>query len=257
MIRRQVILAGLAAAMAFGLAGCSNDAFPDYNYKMTIYAGGKTFSSVRRVEQEETSSIVDSAGRTVKRTLTGEAVILDLNGRTYYALLTKPDNADYATLIAGAALASHIPQAEAPAGADAAMAEAREDERRASDAGYYLDDIAAQSRAMTEVQGSKNLPRTLPPRPGREPFQAWPMFVTFDDPNDPRTVREVSPSTIGVSQITIEITDESVTKGIESRLSWLPSHRGALVRTPRGSSMYDKPAAHRLNEAAFSTGAGL
>lgn len=51
------------------------------------------------------------------------------------------------------------------------------------------------------------------------------MFVTFDDPSDPKTVREVSPESIGVSRITIEITDEDVTTGIEERLP-LPTTKG-------------------------------
>jgi hypothetical protein len=202
------------------LVGCSGDAFPDYHYKMTIYAGGKAFSSVRGIAQEEVSSMVDSAGRRVERTLSGEAVIIDLDGRTYYALLSKPDNADYATLITGAALAPYIPGAAPQTDAEKAVGEVREDARRTADPGYYLDDMAERSRAMTQVVGPKDLPRTLPPRNGKPPFEAWPMFVTFGDPKDPKTVRAVSPEEIGVSKITIEITDEPVTTGIEGRFSW-------------------------------------
>jgi hypothetical protein len=228
--------AGLLMLSALLLSGCG-DRFPDYHYKMTVHVltpeGDKTFSSVRGLEQKEISSMQSSSGRTVKRKLTGQAVIIDGNGRTYYALLTKPDNADYATLITGAALAPFIP-ADIPE-----------------------SDIVGRSRAMSQVKGAHPLPRTLPARLGRPPFEAWPMFVTFDDPKDPKTVREVSPDSIGVSGITIEITDEDVTTGIDKRLEWLRTQRGSLVRTPRGGSMYDKPAAHRLTEAAFSTDAGL
>lgn len=215
----------LQVPVALLVAACGGNAFPDYHYKMTIYADDKAFSSVRAIEQREVSSMVDSAGRRVERKLTGEAVILDLPGGTYYALLSKPDNADYATLIPGAALARHIGGDEPRSDAEQAINEAR----RAADPGYFLDDIAARSRAMTEVEGAKDLPRTLPPRPGRAPFQAWPMFVTFGDPQDPRTVREVSPDSIGVSRITIEITDENVTTGIERNLSWLPNYQDRML----------------------------
>ena len=215
----------LQVPVALLVAACGGDAFPDYHYKMTIYAGGKAFSSVRAIEQREVSSMVDSAGRRVERKLTGEAVVLDLPGGTYYALLSKPDNADYATLIPGAALARHIGEDEPRSDAEQAMDETR----RAADPGYFLDDIAARSRAMTEVAGAKDLPRTLPPRQGRPPFQAWPMFVTFSDPGNPKTVREVSPDSIGVTRITIEITDEDVTTGIEKKLSWLPSYRDRML----------------------------
>lgn len=200
------------------LAFCGRDSFPDYNYRMTIYLDGQAFSSVRRIEQERVTSIVDSGGAQVRRRLQGEAVIIQRYGRTYYALLTKPDNADYALLIPGAALAPYIGRPQAHSEADEAVAEWFEDKWRAVHPNYFLDDMAAASRAMTRVVGPKNLPRTLPPRPGRAPFQAWPMFVTFTDPTDPRTVRVVTPEAIGVDRITIEITDDDVTTGIEERL---------------------------------------
>ena len=78
---------------------------------MTIHAGGKAFSSVRAVEQEEIVSVLSSSGRSVELSLRGQAVIIDHpEGRTYYALLGKPGNTDYATLIVGAALRDYIPQ---------------------------------------------------------------------------------------------------------------------------------------------------
>ena len=184
--------------LAAGLTACG-DRFPDFNYRMTIHVGDDAYSSVRRVEQEKVTSIVDSSGSTVRRSLQGEAVIIDHpNGRTYYALLSKPGDADYATLIVGVALSPHISDV--------------------SQSGGHLDEIAARSRAMTEVEGPRELPRQLPSRNGRPPYEAWPMFVTFSDPSDPTTVREVDPEDIGVSKITIEITDEDVTTGIEERL---------------------------------------
>ena len=246
--------AGAATLLAAGLAlgGCG-DAFPDYHYKMTIYAGGKAFSSVRGIEQERVSSLADSSGEAVKRRLSGEAVIIDANGRTYYALLTRPDNADYALLtVTAAALGPHISGAPPKTGAEAAVDDYREDQRRARDPGYYLDDAAGESRAMTRIVGPKPLPRTLPARQGRPPLDAWPMFVTFGDPADPKTVREVSPESIGVSNITVEMTDDDVTTGIEERLPWVLTHIGALVRTKPQESKWDKPPAHRLNRAAFT-----
>lgn len=86
---------------------------------------------------------------------------------------------------------------------------------------------------MVKVEGAYDLPRTLPPRRNREPTQIWPMFVTFSNPSDPRTVREVSPEAIGVDRITIEITDEDVTTGIEARLP--PPSAGAFGRPTRNS----------------------
>ena len=209
---------GLFAASALVSLGGCGDPFPDYNYKMTIHAGGKSFSSVRHVEQEEVSSLADSSGRTLKSRLTGEAVILDLNGRTYYALLSKPDNAEYATYIAGTALMPHVPKEGTKSEVQEAVDEYREEKRRASNPNYYLDDMADRSRAMIEVKGARDLPRTYPPRRNQPTRDAWPMFVTFGDASDPKTVRAVTPEEIGVDRITIEITDEEVTTGIEKRL---------------------------------------
>ena len=236
------------------LAGCG-DPFPDFHYKMTIYARGKAFSSVRGVEQREVSSMVDSAGVRVERILTGEAVILELDGRTYYALLTKPDNAEYATLIPGAALAPLIPEPTSKSEVAEAVGEVREVRQRAGDPGYYLDDMAARSRAMTEVEGGKDLPRRLPVRNGKPAFEAWPMFVTFGDPADPKTVREVSPDVIGVERITIEITKEETTTGIASRLDWYSDYKD---RRLDGSSqiMQDLQTTdirNWLTSAAFTT----
>ena len=196
----------IALLLAISLAACG-DRFPDYSYKMTVHAGGQEFSSVRHVEVTEGMSIVS-------RKVTGQAVIIDRNGRTYYALLSRPDNADYAGFVAGMALRDQVPRVAPRSEVQQAIDEYKEENSPQDSFG----DAAEFLQAMVEVEGAHDLPRTLPPRPGREPMQAWPMFVTFTDPTDPRTVREVSPESIGVDRITIEITDEDVTTGIEERL---------------------------------------
>lgn len=198
---------GVIAFVAAMLLGGCNEGYPDYHYKMTVHVataeGDRAFSSVRGIEQREIYSMQSSSGHTVKRALTGEAVIIDANGQTYYALLSKPENEDYATLIAGAALASFIPT------------------------NIPNSDMAARSRAMSQIKGAHPLPRTLPARQGRPPFETWPLFVTFDDSNDPKTVREVSPDSIGVRDITIEMTHDDVTTGIEHHLRWLDAYEAA------------------------------
>lgn len=211
----------LTLVMALIISGCGGK-YPDYNYKMTIHVGENAYSSVRGIETEEVTSIVDSSGSTVKTKVTGEAVIMDLpSGQTVYALLSRPDNADYAKYIVGAALSPHRARI---------AGEVDPDKRASADARQSnpWDEGADKRRAMLEVEGPRDLPRTLPARNGRPPFQAWPFFVTFDDPKDPKTVREVSPSSIGVDRITIEITDEDVTTGIEERLP--PPDRGRYGR---------------------------
>lgn len=234
-------------AVICSLAACG-DPFPDYNYKMTIYAGGKAFSSVRHVESEKAFTL-DSGGRGVRYSLQGEAVIIDHpNGSTYYALLSKPNDPDYATLITGAALSRHIPE-EAKSETQAEL-DRWEAKNTQTDPNVALRKSAERSRKMTEVEGPRDLPRRVASSTyGLPPYDAWPMFVTFSDPKDPRTVREVSPESIGVSRITIEITDEDVTEGIEGRLRWLPDYYDKMLD---GKRLNDSSAlANNLTSRAF------
>lgn len=239
-------------AGAFLLSGCG-DRFPDYRYKMTVVVatpeGERSFSSVREVRQEERFSVLDSSGRTVWTELTGEAVIMDLPGRrTVYALLDKPDRSEYAEHIAGAAL---LPMVRRP------KRDPRFDDLT-SKPGEYLDRQAAEQQAMVKTVGPRELPRIRTVNslgvPLNEPLDLWPMLVTFDDPADPTTVREVTPESIGVRRIMIEITDEPISEGIDQKLTWLADQKGALVRTARGRSMYDQPAAQHATGGSFRIG---
>lgn len=204
IVRLAVLLIG-----ALALAGCI-DRFPDHNYKMTIHAKGQEFSSVRRVETSE-----DVFG--VNRSLEGEAVIIDHpDGKTYYALLTRPENFDYSIFVMGYALAPHLPKPKPRTEVQEAIDEYWEENGPQDSFG----DAAKALQYMVKMEGAYELPRMLPPRRNREPKTAWPMFVTFADPTNARTAREVDPDKIGIERITIEITDEKVTTGIEDTLNW-------------------------------------
>ncbi len=62
--------------------------------------------------------------------------------------------------------------------------------------------------------------------------EALPDLVTFADIDDPRSVIEVDPNNLqatlgqGVTwnEITLEMTDEPITTGIEKKLPWLPAY---------------------------------
>ena len=204
------MVTGVAVLMA--LTGCSgDDRFPDYHYKMTIYVdtpqGEKAFSSVRAVKQEQESSIQSSSGYKIKTTIEGQAVILDLPGdKTVYALISEGAQTVYP------AFSPYVPEP----GKDPRF------DTGASNPTGYLDDLAAQSQAMVKLKGPRDLPRFAPLTPSgpqdAKPTVLWPTFVTFDDPNDPKTGRVLSPDEAGVKRITMEISDEPVTMGIERRL---------------------------------------
>ena len=57
----------------------------------------------------------------------------------------------------------------------------------------------------------------------------YPMLVTFTDIDDPKSVQRVDPANLAASfgpgirlkRITVEVTDDDVTTGIEKRLRWL------------------------------------
>jgi len=254
--RTRLNLLALAATLV--LAGCGDARFPDYRYKMTVLVataeGQKAYSSVREVHQEETSSIQDSSGRMVKASLRGEAVILDLpDGRTAYALLDRPESPEYASHIAEAAL---LPMVRKP------VRDERSDDLKSKPT-EYLDRQAAEQQAMVKTVGPRDLPteRTVNSLgiPLPQPVALWPMFVTFDDPRDPKTIREVSPESLGVKRITIEITDDSVSKGIEKRLPWLPDYYSRQFSGDRYQSLENKSKGISafMASGAFSAGNGL
>lgn len=224
----------LLAAGALMLSACGDDRFPDYRYKMTVEVdtpdGVKRYSSVREIKQEEIATALASSGRRVKTTLRGEAVVMDLPGRNtpVFALLSRPDNADYAKGVAPNALRAGMAADTGP--------------------GDYLDRMAREQQAMVAVEGPRELSR-FRERRGEPPADQWPMFVAFDDPADPKTVREVSPESIGVRRILVEITDEDVTTGIGGRLPWLGDYPEPSLNPAHGPRDYSLPAT--LTHGAF------
>ena len=64
-----------------------------------------------------------------------------------------------------------------------------------------------------------------------------PDLVTFVDINDPKSVSRVDPNDLqaalgpGITwnEVTLESTDEAVTRGIETKLPWLPAYRSVML----------------------------
>lgn len=245
MVRKWFVL---LAALA--LPSCSD--LPDYHYKMTVNVatpeGDRAYSSVRGIHSEYVSSIMSSSGRTIKDTLEGEAVIMDLpDGRTIYALVSRPDNPDYGTYVTGPALGPQIPRGG-----------------KAKDgltilSGNFLDEIVSRRRQMLALKGAYALPRTVSHNPSHrddyKPMPMWPMFVTFENSKDPTTVREVTPEALGVKNITIEITKDDITTAVQERLPWLESqgraHGSLRPNPPRYLS--DTTPIQRVSAGDFST----
>ena len=92
------------------------------------------------------------------------------------------------------------------------------------------------------------------------PGDAWPTLVTFDDVNNPKSVRLADPenlsSTFGpgfaLKEIRIEITDEKVTVGgVEKVLGWLANQNPVFVDWKKYP--FDHPL-RSLNKNSFSIG---
>ncbi len=233
-----------------------DDRFPDYNYKMTVYIDEHAYSSVRAVEQREKSSILDSSGSTVETTMRGQAVIIDHpSGRTYYALIGKPGSPQYGAAAGALALKPLV---------DPALRDPRR--RTGPSSGSDLDFRAKILQTMVAIEGEHELRRLIPAkelslgaRASDPPFEAWPLFVTFADPSNPATIREVDPAELGIDRITVAITDEDVSEGIEKRLPWLPSYYNRMLSGDRFQALRNqhKGIAAFIAAGAFSAGNGV
>lgn len=247
---RRTILAGAAAALGLLVApGCAlaDDEAPDYRYRLTVEVdkpqGLRRGSSVIQVRQRVVRPGSAPAGRGVETRVQGEAVAVDLpGGRTLFALLRSRENVDWA---------SYVFVRLAPVDRGAGLVE-------------QLDDVL-------QVTGERTLPRWWPPlsrnvRPGAYPREsAYPMLVTFGDLADPTTVAEVDPEDLAASfgpgvtlkRITVQLTDDAVTTGIEERLGWLRQTHGTLLRRPIQTPIGDLPIEYQVGKISFQRSDGL
>lgn len=193
---------------ALALHACSRS--ETFRYRMTVEVetpeGLKTGSSVIEVHYSETGdkSITFPEARGINTRARGEAVAVDLpDGKVLFALLRSQKSVD-------AAAGWPIDALDPP----------RTD-------GDYV--VVRQVRAMKDMDELAVLPRMLPPAGHRQERSGYPMLVTFRDIEDPTSVTLVDPDDLAASfgegvkleRITVQITDEPETTGIEKRLGWL------------------------------------
>lgn len=57
----------------------------------------------------------------------------------------------------------------------------------------------------------------------------WPQMVRLRDINDPLSIEQVDPETVGVKRIWLETTRDPVTDGIEKKLVWLKGLNGGYL----------------------------
>ena len=205
--RRGVLWGCLALLMAIPLAltGCKVNR-SDYRFRMTVEVetpqGLRSGSSVYAVWAA--NDFPGSQKRLWR--VSGEAVAVDLpDGRTLFALLRT--NAHFEDMV-GLSMT-------------------------ALDPGFTSQyDVVGTAKRFEAMDGN-----------GREALvdpANYPMLVTFRDIDDPASVELVDPDNLAASfgegvklkRITVQITDDSVTTGIEKRLGWLKRGAdGGLDRT--------------------------
>lgn len=98
----------------------------------------------------------------------------------------------------------------------------------------FKGDAGIGAERFAEIEKTRGI------KPVSEEF--YPLLVTFEDINDPASVKEVDPDNLAATfgagysleSITLEITDEPVTEGkVEEVMGWLKSHQGRLKPTTK------------------------
>ncbi len=196
-LSRMLILCLAALAVSALLAGCS--LFADHasmRFRMTVEVetpdGVRTGSSVMEVRSAKYVRLT-SEERPGSIGLIGEAVVVDLADGPLFALLVNDD--------VPPRLAFRV--------------------------------VAALDPRVNRQQSSVETVRRLGKAPGKVkaelPREHWPKMLRFSDLADPTSVALVDPDDLAATfgegtalkRITVQITDEPLTTGIEKRLGWL------------------------------------
>lgn len=236
----------MMAAILATLTGCGSGGLPDYRYRLTVEVetpeGLRTGSSVIEVSTAIASSTSIPSPGAVRHRLNGEAVTVDLGRHgILFALLRSDNNGDWATNL----LFRLAPDVGAVS-----------DENGKYDSGASF---RARYEAMLQNRRMMVLPKTFPDVAFLKDQPARPMLVRFRDIDDPTTVERVDPDELAASygdgvklrRVTVQLTDEPVTKGIIKRLPWLVNQQGGLIRVTRGKAIGDMPIGAQLHEGHF------
>lgn len=236
----------MMAAILATLTGCGSGGLPDYRYRLTVEVetpeGLRTGSSVIEVSTSIAGSTSIPSPGAVRHRLKGEAVTVDL-GRygTVFALLRSDNFGDWATNLLFR-LAPDVPDVR------------DEDGKYDSDASFK-----ARYEAMLQNRRLIVLPKTFPDVAFLKDQPARPMLVRFRDVDDPTTVERVEPDDLAASfgdgvhlrRVTVQLTDDPVTKGITEILPWLIYQQGGLIPVPRGKAIGEMPIGADINEGDF------
>lgn len=249
MIGRRGVLGLLTFGAVAGLSACGLvKSYKPFRYRLTVEVdtpqGLRTGSSVIEVEAGEVGTTLGGAGVQVR----GEAVAVDLpGGQTLFALL-RGDHEPYN--FAGSVMfrVTQMPPREPS------------------------DSKKRFGRRVKAVRANRKLNIIPRMRPGYfadvdPPFSAYPMLVRFRDIADPTTVEWVDPDNLAAGfgdgvklrQITVQLTEDDVTRDIEQRLSatfwrlWGSKHQDELNKGNIRNNPYFGSLRGRLSRNDFTT----
>ena len=230
MARRGVLgmLAGGAVAL---LSGCGLLGNPSYRFKMTVEVetpdGLKRGASVYAVSAKKHSPTIFPEARGRSREVVGEAVAVEVSpDKTLFALMNTvngagDDNLAYLSMVT----------------LDPA----------------YKNDWVESAQRISSGDGIRS--------PAEVAEGDYPMFVTFTDIDDPKSVQRVDPANLAASfgpgirlkRITVEVTNDDVTTGIEKRLRWRKSIGANQLSGDRFEDFRKPELAAHLSAYSFST----
>ena len=223
MLGRQRFVGSLICGiLVLILSGCGPSAEDqaELHYRLKVEVdtpqGVRSGSSVIWVKAVRNPNWVNPEGRGIRTLFRGEAVAIDLpNGRTLFALLRS---------VSG----NRDAPAEWPVTSFDDILDPQAD---------FVDNVKQLSQ-VTRSDVMRPLPKTEYTLPnGGEDIPVLPLLVTFKNINDPGSVVRVDADDLAASfgagyrlkAITAEISSGPVTTGIEKKLDWLNSTRGALL----------------------------
>ncbi len=223
----------VAAIAALWLFWTHNFPTYSYNFRMTVAVetpeGVKTGSSVYSISAGKRPKLTAEEGSR-SMVIKGEAVAVDLPDDKILFALLKTDSGSLSRLSMKALDPSFVSN------------------------GY---DTVASARRLGSRKGVEEN-AVVPP-------EDYPILVTFADIDDPKSIELVDPNDLAASfsegyvliSITVELTDDPVTTGIEERFLWWSEVKGSLVRfdlqnrPPAGTP---PPFGTRITKRDFSIG---
>jgi hypothetical protein len=187
--------------------------------------GLKTGPSVIEFRQTRVRDGSNPANFGLDWRVSGEAVTVDLpGGQTLFALLRSDGSVDWASYVF---VYLALDQ--------------------------FAENAADISSKVLEVEGVRTLPRMWSPVAHLDERSAYPMFVTFGDLADPTSVARADPDDLAATfgegvalrRITVELTDDPVSSGIEERLGWLGEFLEPSLKPDHGPRDFSLPATLR------------